>query len=80
MGAEELPVVQVTQAELDALPEYSGSTPTGTTPRKRWKRDINWRRSTPPEWYLGEYGEHEGNRVPIYWAKVEIVPDPEGPR
>lgn len=35
-----LPFTDITQKELDELLEYSCSLPTGTTPGKRWKRDL----------------------------------------
>lgn len=37
----DLPVVCMTQADLDALDEYSCSIPTGTRIGKRWKKNLN---------------------------------------
>lgn len=53
-------IIALTQRELDALPEYSCSTPTGTRIGKRWKRNKNAYPALagkPPEWWQGEYYE-----------------------
>jgi hypothetical protein len=65
------PVVQMTHAELRALPEYSCSLPTGTRVGKRWVRNNNFGRPSvkleilgiefvvpwPPDWWQGQYVE-----------------------
>lgn len=38
----------MTKAKLDELPEYSCSLPTGTTPGKKWKRDVNFHARRDP--------------------------------
>lgn len=52
--------VVITRDELFSLPEYSCSTPTGTTIGKRWRRDVNAYRlpvvsADRHEWMIGEY-------------------------
>lgn len=67
--------LRLTQAELDALLEYSYSLPTGTTAGKRWKKRVG------DEWKVGEYGDSfpdpRGGRFParvsIKWYDVEVV-------
>lgn len=79
--------VQLTQAEFDALPEYSCSLPTGTTTGKLWKRDLSFRDPyhMPPHgrsgWMRGEYGARVGKDVLIHWMPIVLapVPVPEGP-
>lgn len=66
--------LQLTQAEFDALPEYSESLPTGTTIGKRWKRECR------DGWVVGEYTSKEpkdrGDVVRIQWYLPEIVDGP----
>lgn len=56
-----LPALRITAREFRALPEYSCSLPTGTTPGKRWKRldgahDRNFLAAGgKPHWMIGEY-------------------------
>ena len=73
--------VQLTRRELEKLPEYSCSLPTGTTIGKRWKRNVN------PEcrgaagmaidrgvWWLGEYApDTDPDRVRIIWRPVILL-------
>lgn len=48
--------IELTQRELDNLPEYSTSIPTGVRWGKRWKRNQNFGvRGAPKLWVLGEY-------------------------
>lgn len=72
------------RADLDALPDYSMSIPTGTTIGKRWKRDNNVTRllngALPDrerglnDWWMGEYQPHEDPRyVNIMWLKILVV-------
>ena len=65
----------LTKEELDALPEYSCSIPTGTIIGKRWKRrtykksnipvndfgydEKGYFRLEPDSWIMGEYAEDE---------------------
>ncbi|WP_215745945.1 hypothetical protein [Gluconobacter sp. P1C6_b] len=74
-----------TLAYFESLPEYSCSLPTGTTPGKRWRRQINvepWGRITIPPvgWVIAEY--YEGPDVPEgrigirYYRPVIRVPAP----
>lgn len=67
-----LPTIQITKAEFDALPEYSATFPTGTTPGKRWKRHDGAFDPTceKPIWLIGEYDPNdtgEGETIQIYW-------------
>lgn len=73
----QLPVLRMTWAELQLLPEYSGSVPTGTAEGKRWRRnrDAGGRAGygTPASrWMVGEYGAPDGDVVPITWYEVEV--------
>lgn len=69
------PVVVISREELAALLEYSTSLPTGTTPGKRWRRNVQVLRRPvgEAEWAIGEYGPIEGNYIQInwYWALDE---------
>lgn len=71
-----LPHVELTQAELEALPEYSCSLPTGTTIGKRWKLDVHFRPGPPnafPAWLLGEYTAHpDPGLVGITWRRIVV--------
>lgn len=64
--------VYMTMAEFDALLEYSASLPTGTVAGKQWKCCRPYH-SKMPAWFMGEYGEAEGNRVPITWRRIYIT-------
>lgn len=59
----------LTQVELDALPEYSFSLPTGTVPGKQWKRKV------ASDWWLGEYGkiDEATDTITIRWRKILTV-------
>lgn len=54
-------VLRLTDREFFALPEYSTSLPTGTTPGKRWRRLDGAHdrafiaRGGKPRWQVGEY-------------------------
>jgi len=66
----------LTRAELDALPEYSRSLPTGTTIGKRWKRNLadGHGGKLKPYWIVGEYYDIDrDDRVGIRWYDVEIT-------
>lgn len=80
--------VQLTQAEFDALPEYSCTLPTGAVTGKQWKCDLSFRDpywwKTPPTrkgWIRGEYGARVGEDILIHWMPIVLapVPVPEGP-
>ncbi|RWC91701.1 MAG: hypothetical protein EOS72_03330 [Mesorhizobium sp.] len=75
--------LQLTQAEFDALDEYSATLPTGQTPGKRWKRhDGAFDREFldaggKPVWLIGEFGEvsADGKTVALNWyVPVIVVP------
>lgn len=51
-----LPVIEMTQSEVDALLEYSTTLPTGKTIGKRWKRRL-YVGSKAGSWVLCEYIE-----------------------
>lgn len=62
------PVIVLSQAELNSLPEYSWSLPTGTTIGKRWK--CQTRQGT---WVLGEYAVSVlPGMVDIHWSRIVI--------
>lgn len=64
----------VNKAAFNALPDYSASLPTGTTPGKRWKRRRDYYDETKG-WVLGEYTDHptRPDLVRIIWRDLEIV-------
>lgn len=70
-------VVQMTEAELLKLPEYSTTLPTGQTIGKRWRRDINFmaRRIFAHLHFWDGTPEPEDNGV--RWIVGEYVPDSE---
>lgn len=70
----ETDVVRLTQAEFNALLDYSASLPTGTTIGKQWKRRNDYYDESKG-WRLGEYVEHPNpDLVGIRWRDIEIVP------
>ena len=79
--------LHLTREEFDALPEYSATLPTGTTPGKRWKRhDGAFDREfiaggRKPKWMIGEYDPHDDGKGPTikinwYWPLL-IIPGTE---
>jgi hypothetical protein len=72
-----MPYVTLTQAELDALPEYSHSVPTGVFPGKRWKRNERayprGRAGEPPAWLLQEYAAHTETTCRLVTSRVDVV-------
>lgn len=52
----------ITVAQLNALPEYSRSVPTGVYPGKFWKREYTWRKKRGKKerkgWIICSYEEH----------------------
>lgn len=68
--------VRLTKRELDELPEYSCSMPTGTTVGKRWKRDVNAYRK-PITFFLNAF---DGSPEPSFrgedWWMGEYAADP----
>lgn len=76
------PLLRLTSAEFDALPEYSATLPTGVILGKRWKRCLlRWRTDKAQErdltnWRIGEYTResvtHPGE-VDITWYYPEIA-------
>jgi hypothetical protein len=78
--------VRLTRAAFDALPEYSGTLPTGTTIGKRWRRRVPFSRASPSyvpaRWFMGEYvhdRDAPAGSVAIVWREIEIVDDPVEP-
>ena len=71
--------VRMTRREFDALLNYSGSLPSGTTPGKSWKRACSFPHQRPTDaWMRGTYGrpypkghKHEGS-IPIIWQNIVI--------
>jgi hypothetical protein len=66
--------VSITREELEALPEYSCSIPTGTTIGKRWRRDVAFNDPNPKasrDWMIAEYIDcacRTNKRIGISWA------------
>lgn len=79
MGIETNPPIRMTRRALELLPEYTTSIPTGTTPGKRWRRDVYWDGS---EWWQGRYGKPypEGHKhfgsIPIIWRRIIVQGEP----
>ena len=86
--SDEVPTIEMTSAELVALPEYSCSSPTGVRIGKRWRHNTNAFRPPvraticgvdfvvpwPAEWWLCEYAESKKpGYVDIKSARVRIV-------
>lgn len=70
----ELEVVELTQAEFDALLEYSTTIPTGKTIGKQWKRQLYYGKYRL-EWLRCEYvpdKEDPDNYVGMEWKKIKI--------
>lgn len=74
----------LTQSEFDALPEYSASYPTGTTPGKRWKRHDGAHdrefisRGGVPKWQVLEYDPEcpdDAMTITVFTYEPVIVPD-----
>jgi hypothetical protein len=73
--------LRMTCAEFKALPEYSGTFPTGTTIGKRWRRldGVHDMRAKAmghkPRWMIGEYveGHADPDMVLIKWWKPVII-------
>ncbi|KXV20610.1 hypothetical protein [Gluconobacter japonicus] len=63
----ERPPLYGTYGYFNGLPDYSCSFPTGTTPGKRWRRQIN----------IGPWGQI--TIPPIGWVICEYYEDPELP-
>lgn len=70
--------VLLTRAELESLPEYSCSLPTGKRIGKRWRRcqPYGADRSRDDVWWMGEYAEldpPEPDTIAILWREVLVV-------
>jgi hypothetical protein len=69
-------LVGLTKKELDDLPEYSLSIPTGVFLGKKWKRNVNVGTKDGPLWVMGEYTEHPNPELcGIVFKTVVIVGD-----
>lgn len=78
---DRLPKLRISAREFEALPEYSCSVPTGTTPGKRWKRldgvyDRSFMaRGGKPRWMVGEYDPacpSDAKTIQIFWYRPII--------
>lgn len=73
------PAVRMTRRMLEALPEYSGSLPTGTTVGKQWRR----KEVEPPA--LRQLHPFDGTPVyepappPVWWRGTYVSPPPGAP-
>ena len=68
--------ISLTRDELEALPEYSISLPTGVIIGKRWKRNINF---MAPSQMAHPFDGAELRRQPDWWIG-EFVTDPNPKR
>ena len=65
------------RADLEELPDYSCTLPTGTTIGKRWKRRRNYYDESKG-WVMGEYAPcAEPGYVAIVWRDVLLVEENE---
>lgn len=73
-----LPTIRMTVREFEALPEYSASLPTGTTPGKRWRREYGAydrafiARGGKPMWVVGEYDRNcptDAKTIKVFWYR-----------
>lgn len=69
--SSKLQEIKLTQKELDNLPDYSISLPTGKTTGKQWKRKHG------NGWIMGEYGKIDGDDILIHWKSIKIITDDE---
>lgn len=72
-----LPAYYLTAAELNDLPEYSCSMPTGTTIGRMWKKDMYAydpdNRHLSPTWVICQYVEHPNpNKVGIKYYQARL--------
>lgn len=70
----ELDVVELTQEEFDALPEYSTTIPTGKTIGKQWKRQLYYGQYRE-QWVRCEYvpdEEDPENYVGMLWHLIRV--------
>lgn len=71
--------VLMTSAELQKLPNYSCTIPTGATEGKQWRRAADYfKQEISDPWWRGEIGkpypadhEHFGS-APIHWKRIEV--------
>lgn len=91
MIADHTPIVTMTRQQLEALPEYSCSNPTGLRVGKRWKRNqtafgprhigftvlgIELQIPVLPVWWVAEV--HQGPEpmwIVVRWSRVALVED-----
>lgn len=73
-----LPTISMTVREFEALPEYSSTLPTGTTPGKRWRREDGVydrafiARGGKPVWVVGEYDPNcpaDAKTIKVSWYR-----------
>lgn len=77
-----LPEIVISRSDLQALPEYSCTLPTGTTIGKRWRRDTHivgiarpQDKPGPSEWVIGEYfDDGTPGMVAIRWSWAVSAP------
>lgn len=66
-----MPTVELSDAEFDALLDYSCSIPTGVIIGKRWKRGEPY--GNPTQWFMGEYvASDEPEMADIRWSKIAV--------
>jgi hypothetical protein len=75
-----MPTMRISRRQLEALPEYSTSLPTGTYIGKLWRRNVAVVRA-PAIWRIGGYFPHEqpDDFVYVRWFKpfLTIADNPD---
>lgn len=84
MKIDDLPVVELTKTEFDALPEYSLSVPTVNSPSDITDRNRRWKRRISGKWVMGSYSvdeQEDGTWLVTHWHQIKLPkPDLQLPR
>lgn len=71
----------MTRARLDELPEYSCTLPTGTTPGKKWKRDVNFHARRDPRVMVAHLDFWSGRpAIAGAGALIQVPPEEHEPQ
>lgn len=72
-----VPTIRLYRYELEMLPEYSCTMPSGTTDWKTWRCDENFGTGRPESWIVGQYVPHEDpTKIRVRAFSIEFL---EGP-
>lgn len=67
--------------ELESMPEYSTTLPTGTTVGKLWKRNLNvHHRRAEPRWLVCMYGPDSDPKMVAIWHAEVVLRHGPAPR